>query len=73
MNDEQNQEKAYEVKDKRRVNPDGTLRENSQEEQNAEAEIGAETSTAEAAAGEETKQAHAAEQSGGELMPPTKV
>ena len=40
---EENQEKAYKVKDKRRVNPDGTLKEDqerAEEQQPAEAAAG---------------------------------
>lgn len=41
--DNQEQEKTYEVKDKRRINPDGTIRENTEEQEEAKAQTPGET------------------------------
>lgn len=41
--DNQEQEKTYEVKDKRRINPDGTIRENTEEQTEAKAQTPGET------------------------------
>jgi len=41
--DNQEQEKTYEVKDKRRINPDGTIRENTEEQTEAKAQTPDET------------------------------
>jgi ABC-type Zn2+ transport system substrate-binding protein/surface adhesin len=58
MSDEQEQEKNYEVKDKRRVNPDGTLRETDEEQPAAETPAESEEAAAAEPEAEEHEHEH---------------